>query len=49
MIKVLIADDQGLLRGGLKAILDAEDDIDVVAEASDGAEAVEEALRTHPT
>ena len=48
MIRVLIADDQGLLRGGLKAILDAEDDIEVVAEACDGAEAVEEALRTHP-
>ncbi len=48
MIRVLIADDQGLLRGGLKAILDAEDDIEVVAEACDGAEAVDEALRTHP-
>ncbi len=48
MIKVLIADDQALLRGGLRAMLEAEPDIEVVAEAEDGAEAVEEALRTHP-
>lgn len=48
MIKVLIADDQALLRGGLRAILDAEDDIDVVAEAEDGAAAIDEALRVHP-
>ena len=48
MIKVLIADDQALLRGGLKAMLDVEDDIEVVAEAEDGAQAVEEALRAHP-
>jgi DNA-binding NarL/FixJ family response regulator len=48
VIKVLIADDQTLLRGGLAAILEAEDDIEVVAQACDGAEAVDEALRTHP-
>jgi len=48
VIKVLIADDQALLRGGLRAILDAEDDIDVVAEAADGAAAIDEALRVHP-
>jgi len=48
MIKVLIADDQALLRGGLRAILDAEDDIEVVAEAEDGAAAIDEALRVHP-
>lgn len=48
MIKVLIADDQALLRGGLRAMLDAEDDIEVVAEAEDGADAVELALRAHP-
>ncbi|MBJ7331768.1 MAG: response regulator transcription factor [Solirubrobacteraceae bacterium] len=48
MIKVLIADDQALLRGGLRAMLEAEDDIEVVAEAGDGAEAVDEAVRTHP-
>ena len=47
-IKVLIADDQALLRGGLRAMLEAEPGIEVVAEAGDGAEAVDEALRTHP-
>lgn len=41
MIRVVLADDQVLLRAGLRALLDAEDDIDVVGEASDGAEAVE--------
>ena len=39
-IRVLIADDQALVRAGFKMILDAEDDLDVVGEASDGAEAV---------
>lgn len=48
MIKVLIADDQALLRGGLRAILEAEDDIAVVAEAQDGVAAVDETLRVHP-
>ncbi len=48
VIKLLIADDQALLRGGLKAILEAEDDLTVVAEAADGVEAVDETLRTHP-
>lgn len=41
MIRVVLADDQVLLRAGLRALLDAEDDIEVVGEASDGAEAVE--------
>ncbi len=41
MIRVVLADDQALLRAGLRALLDAEDDIEVVGEASDGAEAVE--------
>jgi DNA-binding NarL/FixJ family response regulator len=38
-IRVVLADDQGLVRGGLRAILEAEDDIAVVAEAADGAAA----------
>ena len=33
MIRVALADDQDLIRGGLRAILDAEDDIEVVGEA----------------
>jgi DNA-binding NarL/FixJ family response regulator len=39
MIRVVLADDQDLIRAGLRAILDAEDDIQVVAEAADGAAA----------
>ncbi|MEU5866569.1 response regulator transcription factor [Nonomuraea sp. NPDC047529] len=38
MIRVLLVDDQPLLRGGFRALLDLEDDIEVVAEAADGAE-----------
>jgi DNA-binding NarL/FixJ family response regulator len=37
VIRVAIADDQDLIRGGLRAILDAEDDIEVVGETHDGA------------
>ncbi len=47
-IRVLIADDQALVRAGFKMILDAEDDLDVDGEASDGAEAVEQAKRLDP-
>ena len=36
MIRVLLADDDALVRGGLRALLGAEDDIDVVGEAADG-------------
>ena len=39
MIRVVVADDQALIRGGLQAILGAETDIEVVAEAADGASA----------
>ncbi len=41
MIRVLIADDQAVVRGGLKLILEAQDDLEVVGEAADGSEAVE--------
>ncbi len=40
MIRVLLADDQALIRSGIRALLDAEDDIEVVAEAADGEQAV---------
>ncbi|HEX2024369.1 MAG TPA: response regulator transcription factor [Acidimicrobiales bacterium] len=40
MIRVVLADDQVLVRAGFKALLDAQDDIEVVAEAGDGDEAV---------
>ena len=48
MIRVLIADDQALVRAGFRMILDAEEDIDVVGEASDGNEAVAQAKRLDP-
>jgi DNA-binding NarL/FixJ family response regulator len=48
VIRVLLADDQALVRGGFRSILEGHDDIDIVGEAADGAEAVEEALRTAP-
>ena len=48
MIRVLLADDQHLVRAGFHALLDAEPDIDVVAEASTGREAVEQAKVTRP-
>jgi YesN/AraC family two-component response regulator len=47
-IRVLIADDQELVRMGLRMILDAQDGISVVGEASDGIEAVEMARRLVP-
>ena len=48
MIRVLIADDQALMRGGFRMILDAQDDIEVVGEAIDGRDAVEQYRRTAP-
>ena len=48
MIRVVIADDQALVRGGFRALLDAQDDITVVAEAADGDEAVARALEHRP-
>jgi DNA-binding NarL/FixJ family response regulator len=48
VIRVLLADDQALVRGGIRLILEAEPDIEVVAEAGDGSEAVAEALRCAP-
>jgi DNA-binding NarL/FixJ family response regulator len=42
--RVLLADDHAVVRSGLRAVLEAESDIEVVAEAADGREAVEKAL-----
>ncbi len=44
--RILLADDHALVRRGLRLILDAQPDLEVLAEASDGAEAVELALNT---
>ena len=48
MTSVLLADDQALVRAGFRALLDAEDGIEVVAEAEDGGDAVELARRHRP-
>ncbi|MFD2765809.1 response regulator [Micromonospora eburnea] len=48
MIKVLIADDQALVRGGFRVLIDSEPDMTVVGEASDGATAAELARTTGP-
>ncbi|MBS1898104.1 MULTISPECIES: response regulator transcription factor [unclassified Microbacterium] len=48
MTTVLIVDDQAMLRAGFAAILQAQDGIDVIGQASDGAEGVDEARRLRP-
>lgn len=48
MIRVLLADDQALLRTGLRTVLEAEEDITVIGEATDGAEAARAAASLDP-
>ena len=48
MIRVLLADDQTLVRAGFRALLDSEDDLEVVGEAVDGLQAVELCRRLKP-
>src|SRR3954465_2837235 len=47
-IRVLLVDDQALVRAGFRMILDAEEDIEVVGEAADGEQAVSSAARFNP-
>jgi DNA-binding NarL/FixJ family response regulator len=47
-MRILIADDHGIVRGGLKLLIDRQPDMEVVAEAEDGVEAFERALATRP-
>ena len=48
-IRVIVADDQSMVRAGFRMLLGGEEDIDVVAEAQNGLEAVEKAARFNPT
>ena len=48
MIRVLLVDDQPLIRSGIRALLEAEDDIEVVAEAGTGSDGVALAVEHHP-
>jgi DNA-binding NarL/FixJ family response regulator len=48
VIKVLLADDQALVRAGFRALLDAEEDIEIVGEATDGRVAVEQTRSLQP-
>jgi DNA-binding NarL/FixJ family response regulator len=48
MIRVLIADDQALVRAGLRVLIDAEEGVEVVAEVTDGEEAVAQVVEHRP-
>jgi DNA-binding NarL/FixJ family response regulator len=47
-MRILVADDHGIVRSGIKLLLERQLDLEVVAEAADGVEAVEQALATNP-
>src|SRR5207245_10786840 len=48
LIRVLLADDHALVREGTRRLLEAENDVEVVAEAASGEEAIDAAKRLHP-
>ena len=47
-MRILIADDHGIVRGGLRLLIDRQPDMEVIAEAQDGVDAFEQALATKP-
>lgn len=47
-IRVLLVDDHAIMREGIRALLSLQEDIEIVADASNGTEAVETSLRLHP-
>ena len=48
IIRVVIADDQGMVRSGFSVLLNAQPDIEVIAEAVNGEEAIARAAELHP-
>ena len=48
MIRVLVADDQALVRAGIRMLIETQPDLEVVAEAADGLAAISEATRSGP-
>ncbi|MGN9788416.1 response regulator [Nonomuraea sp. ZG12] len=48
MIRILLADDEAMIRAGIRAILTSDPELDVAAEAADGREAVDLAISHHP-
>jgi DNA-binding NarL/FixJ family response regulator len=48
IVRVLLVDDQALVRSGFRMLVEAQDDMEVVGEAADGIDAVAEAERAHP-
>ena len=47
-MKILIADDHGIVRSGMRLLIERQSDMEVIAEAEDGVQAVEQALASHP-
>jgi DNA-binding NarL/FixJ family response regulator len=47
-MRILVADDHGIVRAGIKLLLENQPDLSVIAEAADGIEAIEQALAAHP-
>ena len=47
-MKILIADDHGIVRAGMRLLVDRQHDMELVAEAEDGVAAFEQALRARP-
>jgi DNA-binding NarL/FixJ family response regulator len=48
VIRILLADDEAMMRAGVRAILSSDPELDVVAEAGDGRQAVDLAISHHP-
>ena len=47
-VRIMIADDHAILRAGLRSLLSAQDDLELIAEATDGQEAIDKAAEVQP-